>query len=265
MARRSTLAVVATVAALLLPASAVAATAPTNAPQLTSAPYTLPVTLHWTPGNDGDQHRRKPCSATRARAGRQPAARRSPRTRSTPRRTTRAETRSWPTASTATTSRPQTSRRPPTVPASPSWSTRTTRPRLSPSRVRSAGVVTGTVTVTGSGADAVSGVASGVLHAGSAGACPAGPAIPSSWDTTAVANGVYDVCNVVTDNAGHVAIATVTVTVKNALPPPPPPPRRVTGVPRRHGHGRRAANAPKAPTKSASSSPAGRSIRGRCA
>ena len=40
----------------------------------------------------------------------------------------------------------------------------------------------------------------------------------SAWDTTSVANGAYEVCNVVTDNAGHVTIASTTVTVANPVP-----------------------------------------------
>jgi hypothetical protein len=80
------------------------------------------------------------------------------------------------------------------------------------------GLVSGTVGVTGTSADAVSGVASSVLHVGAAGACAAGTVIGATWDTTTSPNGPYDVCNVVTDNAGHVAAATVTVTVANALP-----------------------------------------------
>ena len=46
------------------------------------------------------------------------------------------------------------------------------------------------------------------------------------WDTTALANGAYDVCNVVTDNAGHSATATLTVTVSNLKPPAAARPRR---------------------------------------
>ena len=85
-----------------------------------------------------------------------------------------------------------------------------------------AGVVSGVVGVSGTSSDAVSGVASSVLHAGAAGSCPSGPVVGPTWDTTTVANGAYDVCNVVTDNVGHVAIATTSVTVSNALPPAPP-------------------------------------------
>jgi hypothetical protein len=59
---------------------------------------------------------------------------------------------------------------------------------------------------------------------GAAGACPSGAVVGAAWDTTTTPNGVYDVCNVVTDGAGHVAIATASVTVGNPLPPPPAPP-----------------------------------------
>ena len=73
------------------------------------------------------------------------------------------------------------------------------------------GVVSGTVSVSGTAADAGAGVASSVLHVGATGACAAGPVVGAQWDTTSVANGSYDVCNVVTDNAGHTATATATV------------------------------------------------------
>jgi hypothetical protein len=86
-----------------------------------------------------------------------------------------------------------------------------------------AGVVTGVVTLAATSADAASGVASSVLRVGAVGSCPSGPVMGPTWDTTTVANGAYDVCNVVADNAGRVAIATTTVTVANAPPPPPPP------------------------------------------
>ncbi|MDX6629649.1 MAG: hypothetical protein QOH00_1895 [Gaiellales bacterium] len=74
-----------------------------------------------------------------------------------------------------------------------------------------------TVTITGDSADTGSGVASSVLHFGAVGACEAGP-VTTAWVTTAVADGSYDICNVVTDNAGHTATATTTVVVDNATP-----------------------------------------------
>ena len=46
------------------------------------------------------------------------------------------------------------------------------------------GVVSGVVAVSGTAADAGSGVASSVLHVGATGACAAGPVIAGQWDTT---------------------------------------------------------------------------------
>ena len=96
-----------------------------------------------------------------------------------------------------------------------------------------AGVVSGVVALAATSTDAASGVASSVLHVGAVGACPSGPVMGATWDTATVANGAYDVCNVVADNAGHVTTATITVTVANAAPvaPPPPPPGADTTAP----------------------------------
>ena len=95
------------------------------------------------------------------------------------------------------------------------------------------GIISGTVGIVATAADAVSGVAASVLHVGAVGACPSGPVIGAQWDTTAVGNGPYDVCNVVTDKAGHTATAVATVTVSNGVPPPPPrPPRPLRSRPR---------------------------------
>jgi hypothetical protein len=84
---------------------------------------------------------------------------------------------------------------------------------------RTSGTVSGVASLSPASADATSGVASSVVHVGAVGACPAGAALGPVWDTTAYANGVYDVCNVVSDNAGHTAVATVTMTVANARAP----------------------------------------------
>ena len=100
-----------------------------------------------------------------------------------------------------------------------------------------AGVVSGTVTISSTSADAASGVATSVQHIGATGACPSGPVMGSTWDTTGVGNGLYDVCNVVADNAGHVAVATITVTVAKPRPHRPPCRRRPRG---RHEGARRA-------------------------
>ncbi len=76
----------------------------------------------------------------------------------------------------------------------------------------------GTVNVTSTSADAGSGVASSVLHAGGVGVCDAAPGILPAWATTGGADGTYDVCNVVTDLATHTATATITVVVDNTVP-----------------------------------------------
>ena len=81
------------------------------------------------------------------------------------------------------------------------------------------GTVGGTVGVAGTSTDAVSGVASSTLHVGAVGACPQGLVLGATWDTTGYANGVYEVCNVVADAAGHVATARTTVTVSNVVQP----------------------------------------------
>jgi hypothetical protein len=86
------------------------------------------------------------------------------------------------------------------------------------------GALKGVVIVSGMSVDAISGVASSVLHVGAVGGCPSGPVIAGSWDTTGVASGSYEVCNVVTDNAGHTATATLSVTVANAQPLSPAQP-----------------------------------------
>ena len=110
----------------------------------------------------------------------------------------------------------------------------------------------------------VSGVASSVLHAGAVGACAAGPVIPAAWVTTGVADGTYDVCNVVTDVATHTATATATVVVDNTVP---------TGAVVDPGGRRDRRPAPRSgsrPTRStprpasATCSGAGRSARARC-
>ena len=76
----------------------------------------------------------------------------------------------------------------------------------------------GTVNITSTSADTGSGVASSVLLAGGVGACAAGLGIPAAWITTGVADGTYDICNVVTDVATHTATATATVVVDNTVP-----------------------------------------------
>ena len=85
------------------------------------------------------------------------------------------------------------------------------------------GVVRGTVTINRTSGDATSGVATEVRRVGAVGDCDEGRAVTRSWNTTTLPDGAYDVCNIVTDRAGLVTQATVTVTVTNAVPVVPTP------------------------------------------
>ena len=84
-------------------------------------------------------------------------------------------------------------------------------------------LVTGTVNVSGTSADAVAGVRSSTIHVGSVNACAAGQVIGPAWDTTTSPNGVYQLCNVIVDNAGHQAVITTSVTVANPMASPAEP------------------------------------------
>jgi hypothetical protein len=204
--------------AAVWPATSDAATAPAKAPVLTSAPYAFPFTIHWTPGaelnvSQSVYRSTGPCTTPLAAGG---------LIITLPGNTT-----------TDYTGRPAdgtycyyikvadlTGGTADSPGVTLSVDTMNPTATVAVSGQGPGGVVAGTVNVSPTSSDAVSGVASSVLHVGGAGACPSSPVIGSAWDTTALANGIYDVCNVVTDNAGHVATATVAVTVAN--PPPPP-------------------------------------------
>jgi hypothetical protein len=81
-------------------------------------------------------------------------------------------------------------------------------------------IVTGTVSVSGTSADTVSGVNSSTFHMGAVNACAAGPVIGATWDTTSSPNGAYQVCNVIIDNAGHQAVISTAVTIANPVASP---------------------------------------------
>ena len=72
--------------------------------------------------------------------------------------------------------------------------------------------------MSGTSADAVSGVSSSTFHVGAVNACATGAVIGPTWDTTTSPNGTYQVCNVIIDNAGHQAVVATTVTVANPWP-----------------------------------------------
>jgi hypothetical protein len=216
MVRRSILVAICAASAALLPASAPAATAPAAPPILTSAPWAFPVTLHWTPANDplnvsqSVYRATGPCTTPPAPGGliaTFPGNATSDFTGRPADGTYCYHVKVADLLSTADG---------PGVTVSVDTANPTATVAISGQSP--AGVVSGTVGLSGTSADAVSGVASSVLHAGPAGACASGPVLAPAWNTTAVPNGTYDVCNVVTDNAGHSATATLTVTVSNAQP-----------------------------------------------
>jgi hypothetical protein len=221
MLRRSFLAAVAGAIAVLAPATAQAATAPANAPVQTSAQYASPVTITWTPGADflnvAQSVLRAPGPCT----------------------TPATDGQALQTFLDNTTS----SYSDPAPDGTWCYSIRSAdldKYALSPGLTvvvdmlaptatiaipgRSpTGSVSGVIGVFGTAADAGSGVASSTLHVGATGACASGVVIGTQWDTTGVPNGPYDVCNVVTDVAGHTATAVATVTVANGVVAPPAP------------------------------------------
>jgi hypothetical protein len=216
MARRVILMAFAAAVAVLSPARADAATAPAAPPQLTSAPYALPLTLHWTPANDplnlsqSVYRAQGPCTTPPATGG--------PIT-TFPDNTT-SDFSGQPVDGTycyhIRVADLLTTADGPGVTVSVDTTSPTAT--VAVSGQAPGGVVSGTVTISATSADAVSGVASSVLHVGSVGACPVGPVVGSAWNTATLGNGTYDVCNVVTDRAGHTTAATVRVTVANIAP-----------------------------------------------
>ena len=216
--RRSTVMTLGAVIAALCSGSAQAATAPSSAPVLTSAPYVWPATFHWTPGAD-------PTNASQG-VYRSSGVCTQPPAQGGPIRT------GLPATQTDFTAGPVDGIYCYTIRTTDLLGGTATSPGLSVGVDRVAPTATvavagangsatlaGVVRVTAASADAVSGVASSAVHVGTVGACASGPAIGTMWDTTGYANGTYDVCNVVIDNAGHSATAQVTVTVSNAIQP----------------------------------------------
>ena len=218
MARRSMVMTAALAMASLWSVAAHAATAPTNAPVLTSAPYVWPGTFHWTPGAD-------PTNASQG-VYRSSGVCTQPPAQGGPIQT------GLPPTQTDFTAGPVDGIYCYTIRTVDLLGGTATSPGLTVAFDRvaptatiaiagadSGATVAGTVRVASSSADAVSGVASSVLHVGVVGACPSGPVIGATWDTSGYADGTYDVCNVVTDNAGRTTTAKMTVTVANATAP----------------------------------------------
>ncbi len=208
--------------AMLVPVSAHAATAPANAPVLTTPVYASPVGIQWTPDNDilnvTQSVLRAPGPCTTPASGGQPLQTFQDNTTSSysdpaPDGTYcyYIQSADFLTAAYSPGLTVVVDVLPPAV-------------TVAVSGMSASGAVSGTVGVSGTAADAGSGVASSVLHVGAVGACAAGPVIGAQWDTTGSANGPYDVCNIVVDNAGHTAVAVATVTVANGVAPPVTPP-----------------------------------------
>jgi hypothetical protein len=222
VARRSILVTLVVALTAAWTAGAQAATAP-SAPQLTSAPWVSPAVFQWTPGADLTN-----VSQTVYRA---PGACTNPAAAGVAVRTYLDNTTSQHFAvpgdgtfcfSVSATDLTGGTARGPGL----TLSVDTTPPSatVAVSGQAAGGIVHGTVAISGTSADAVSGVASSVLRVGPVGACATGSTVGASWNTTRYTDGSYDVCNVVTDLAGYSTTAAVTVTVVNAVPAPAPVP-----------------------------------------
>jgi hypothetical protein len=230
MARRLLLVAVIAVLTAALPASSFAATAPAAAPTLTTRLYVPPATITWTPAVNGpdpatanvSQHVYRSdgaCPATGPAPAGGPVGMELPMTTGT--HTTSADIGNGIYCfHIQTTDLLGGTAQGPGVTVPIDLVNPTGTIAISPS----GNIVTGTVTVSGTSADSVSGVDSSTFHVGAVNACSSGPVIAPAWDTTTVDNGTYQVCNVVIDKAGHVSVFSTTVTVANAAPPPAPDP-----------------------------------------
>lgn len=214
MARSCILVTAAVIITALLPASAAAAT---DAPTLTSAVYASPVGISWTPGLTDIQQAvlRAPGVCSVPASGGDVLQAFSDNTTSSYSDPAPDGTYCYYIRSSTLLA----------VSYSPGLTvvvdTLAPSATIAVSGMSASGVISGTVGVSGTASDAGSGIASSVLHVGAVGACAAGPVIGPLWDTTASANGSYDLCNVVTDNAGRTATAVATVVVANGVAPPP--------------------------------------------
>jgi hypothetical protein len=220
--RRFILAALAVAIAGALPAGASAATAP-SAPQLTTPQYVSPAHFTWTPGADllNTQQTiwRAPGACTTPPAAGQLVA--------TYPGNAQAEHFAAPGDGTfcffvragdalgGTADSPGLTL---TIDTTPPTSTIAVAPTAP------GGVVSGVVNITRSATDATSGVDTNVRRVGPVGACAGGANVPARWDTTRLADGTYDLCNIVTDRAGYTATATLTITILNTVPVPIPIP-----------------------------------------
>ena len=230
MARRLFLAAAITASAVASPAAALAATAPTDPPTLTTAPYVAPATFTWTPAVNGpnplDPNTTQQvfrgdgvCPAGAVTGG---GAVGQLVDMNTVMHTTAADIPSGIYCfHIRTTSLLTGSADGPGLTVLIDRDNPTGTIAVAPEAPGN--IVTGAVNVTGTSTDAVSGVSTSVLHVGAVNACAAGPVIVSPWDTTTAPNGPFQVCNVITDNAGHQAVVSTTVTVANPMASPTAP------------------------------------------
>jgi hypothetical protein len=230
MARRSILAAAFAAVALACSASALAATAPTDPPTLTTAPYVVPATFTWTPAANGPDPLDPNTAQQVFRAdGACPQGPVIGAQSVGPVRdmTAASHTTSGTLASgiycffIRTTSLLGGTADGPglTVPIDTQNPTGT----VAVTPMAPGSIVTGTVSVSGTSADSVSGVNTSTFHVGAANACAAGVVVGPTWDTTTSPNGSYQVCNVIIDNAGHQAVISIRVTVANPVTSPGAP------------------------------------------
>ena len=236
MARRLILAVAFAATAFAYPAGSLAATAPTSPPVLATAPYALPATFTWTPAANGTNPLDPNTSQQVRRAD--GACPQGPVADSRSIGPARGMAATSHTTSDGladgtycffirTTSLLGGSADGPGLTLSIDTQNPTGTVTVAPTAPGR--IVTGTVSVTGTSADGVSGVSSSTFHVGAPNACASGAVIGPAWDTTTSPNGTYQVCNVIIDNAGHQAVVATRVTVANPVSLPGQPAAAAAG------------------------------------
>lgn len=230
MARRLILAAALLAVAFACPAGSLAATAPTGPPILTTVPYVVPATFTWTPAANGADPL-DPNTSQRVRRA-DGACPQGPVADSRAIGPVRDMSAASHTTSDGladgtycffirTTSLLGGTADGPGLTLSIDTQNPTGTVAVAP--LAPGQIVTGTVGVSGTSADNVSGVNSSTFHVGAVNACATGAVVGPAWDTTTSPNGSYQVCNVIIDNAGHQAVVTTRVTIANPVSPPGQP------------------------------------------
>jgi hypothetical protein len=220
MARRSILVAIATIGAALLPANAWAVSAPTGFSAIPAGGTTTPVALGWTAPPDAASQaalRAPGACASLPQAGEvQVGAPPVPMGGGPSVASDTPPDGTWCYYARANDADPMSA-----IPVAYSGGVTVTVDRPSTGSVGVQGLtngfVHGSVNVVGSAADAGSGVASSSLRASQGDCLTTGVPVGAGW--TPVGDGVYNVCNVVTDGAGHITVVqTIQVTVDNTAP-----------------------------------------------